>query len=115
MKEWIRSRCLWLDGQFQSKSLVLGIEEFFEPKRSLTIFPNPAVSNSLVRYEVISKGQVEINLYDLSGKKIHELVNENQSVGEYQVSLNRQLSQGVYILDYRLNGIPVDRIKVVVQ
>jgi hypothetical protein len=32
MKEWIRSRCLWLDGQFQSKSLVLGIEEFLNLK-----------------------------------------------------------------------------------
>jgi hypothetical protein len=69
MKDWIRSRCLWLDGQFQSKSLVLGTEAFFEPKQSLTIFPNPISSQSQVKYEVLLKGQVEINLYDLSGKK----------------------------------------------
>jgi hypothetical protein len=62
----------------------------------------------------MTKGQVEINLYDLSGKKVHEVVNENQSVGEYQVPLNK-LPQGIYILDYRLSGIPVDRIKVVVE
>jgi hypothetical protein len=63
----------------------------------------------------MTKGQVEINLYDLSGKKVHEVVNQNQSVGEYQVPLNRQFPQGIYILDYRLGGIPVDRIKVVVE
>lgn len=115
MKDWIRSRCLWLDGQFQSKSLVLGTEAFFEPKQSLTIFPNPISSQSQVKYEVLLKGHVEINLYDLSGKKVHEVVNENQSVGEYQAPFNKLLPQGIYILDYRIGGIPVDRIKVVVQ
>ena len=47
-----------------------------------------------------------IEIYNLTGKKIHTLVNENQNIGSYEYNFNaKQLgySSGIYLLKIKYN------------
>ncbi len=112
LKEWIRSRSVWLDAQFESKAIVLGNEPLAVTRPSLEVFPNPIQTHSQVRYEVLEKGFVQLDLYDLAGQKVQTLVAENQAAGTYTIPLNAILQHKAYIVDYQHNGIPIERTKI---
>ncbi len=112
LKEWIRSRSVWLDAQFESKAIVLGNEPLAVARPSLEVFPNPIQTHSQVRYEVLEKGFVQLELYDLAGQKIQTLVAENQAAGTYTIPLNATLQHKAYIIDYQHNGMPIERTKI---
>ena len=64
-------------------------------------YPNPFNSNTIINYEISISAFVSINVYDVLGNEIVQLVNEIKSPGKYQVtfdinSLHRTLSTGVY-------------------
>lgn len=113
MKEWIRTRTLWLDSQFQEFALTLGNEQILEQNKPLKLFPNPVENETKVEYKVFKKGNVSINLYDLNGKLIKVLVDEIQNTDTYQLSLSLEnQATGTYIINYHIDNIPIDRIKV---
>eukprot|EP01136_Pigoraptor_vietnamica_P032980 Opistho-1_new@95423 len=113
MKEWIRTRTLWLDSQFQTFALTLGNEDFLEKEKPIKVFPNPVESETTLEYQVFKKGNVSIILHDINGKVIKTLVEEFQNTDTYQIPLNlRNLSTGSYILNYQLDGIPIERVKL---
>ncbi len=113
IKEWIRTRTLWLDSQFQTFALTLGNEDFLEKEKPIKVFPNPVESETTLEYQVFKKGNVSIILHDMNGKIIRTLVEEFQNTDTYQISLNLgNLSTGSYILNYQLDGIPIERVKL---
>jgi hypothetical protein len=60
-------------------------------------YPNPFNPTTTIDYEVAKNSVVKIELYDLLGQKIRELVNQRQAPGKYQVKLDASdLSTGVY-------------------
>jgi photosystem II stability/assembly factor-like uncharacterized protein len=64
-------------------------------------FPNPFNPVTTIRYSLPGTGHVRLSIYDMMGREIKELVNENQNAGRYEVMLNAGLfSSGVYY--YRL-------------
>ncbi len=69
-------------------------------------YPNPVSSRTTIKYSIASPCQVELKLYDITGRHVATLVNENQKPGNYQVNWNirnvseRRLPNGVYF--YRL-------------
>jgi uncharacterized lipoprotein YddW (UPF0748 family) len=53
----------------------------------------------VVCYEIPSNGHINISLFDLTGSKILELMNQQHLAGEYQVTLpSGALKKGMYIL-----------------
>ncbi len=70
--------------------------------------PNPVVSHTTIKYSIANPCKVELKLFDVTGRKLTTLVNENQKPGHYQVhwdihSLSeKQLPNGVYF--YRLTA-----------
>jgi hypothetical protein len=49
---------------------------------------------------------VKISVYDLLGKEVMEVVNENQTAGEHQRTLNTENFQnGIYFVKMNVNGI----------
>lgn len=113
MKEWIRTRTLWLDSQFQTFALTLGNEVFLEKEKPIKVFPNPVESETTLEYQVFKKGNVSIILHDINGKAIKTLVDEFQNTDTYQIPLNLgNLNTGSYIINYQLDGIPIERIKL---
>jgi hypothetical protein len=66
-------------------------------------YPNPFNSVTKVMFNVPSLSAVKLNVYNLLGEKITELVNEKLNPGKYEVAWKADtFSSGVYF--YRLNA-----------
>jgi len=71
-------------------------------------FPNPFNPSTAISYAIRRPGPVVLSIYDLRGRKVRSLVNEQQSAGTYTVvwqgrdDEGRQLGSGVYF--YRIDA-----------
>lgn len=66
-------------------------------------YPNPFNPGTNIQYTVGSKQFVSIKIYDVLGREIATLVNEEKQPGEYKISFNgSNLSSGTYF--YRLRA-----------
>jgi photosystem II stability/assembly factor-like uncharacterized protein len=64
-------------------------------------FPNPFNPGTLINYQLAENGQVQIKVYDVLGKEVVTLVNENKQAGKYQIRFDASsLPSGVYF--YRI-------------
>lgn len=60
-------------------------------------FPNPFNPSTSIYYEINNRQFVTIKVYDVLGKEIAILVNEEKSVGNYKVEFNASnLASGIY-------------------
>src|SRR4030095_14539766 len=60
-------------------------------------YPNPFNPNTIIKFDVKYPGFVTLKVYDIVGKEIAVLVNENLHAGSYQTNFNSgNLSSGVY-------------------
>ena len=68
-------------------------------------YPNPFNPTTTIRYSILKQSLVSISIYDLLGREIKELVNENKSSGNYTISFDAsELTSGIYF--YRLQATP---------
>jgi len=78
-------------------------ENSLEAEQLLSNFPNPAQDETTVRFSSLG-GNVEIRLYDQSGKELLLLVNEKYPYGLHEIKLDTSsLAQGVYFIQM-ING-----------
>jgi hypothetical protein len=65
-------------------------------------YPNPVSHGTVIKYSIANPCKVELILYDITGRQVAVLVNENQKLGYYQVNWDihnvseKQLPNGVY-------------------
>jgi len=65
-------------------------------------YPNPFNPTTLIQYEVKESGLLKLEVYNILGNKIRELVNEVKGSGSYNVVFDgANLPSGIYI--YKLN------------
>ncbi|MEO8514321.1 MAG: carboxypeptidase regulatory-like domain-containing protein [Ignavibacteria bacterium] len=65
-------------------------------------YPNPFNPQTKIRFELKSSSFAELKIFDILGREVKTLVNENLKAGEYEVSFNAvNMPSGVYF--YRLN------------
>ena len=61
-------------------------------------YPNPFNPNTTIRYEIPDQGIVTLKLYDVLGREVSTLVNQNKSPGNYEIKFNgTSFSSGVYL------------------
>lgn len=73
-------------------------------------FPNPFNPVTTINYSLPNNGFVTIRVYDLLGKKVAELVNENQEAGNYSVTFDAlNLPSGIYIYTLKVNDFIQNR------
>lgn len=114
MKEWVRQRGVWLDGQLKVWGQPLANEEEIVSESLLKVFPNPFEGETNLEYKVTKKGKAKISLYDFTGKLVSVLSNEEKSVNTHQIKINSEtLQSGTYIIDYQLDENPIERIKMI--
>lgn len=64
-------------------------------------YPNPFNPSTNISYYLKTYGLTKLSVYDITGKLIEVLVNENQSPGQYRIPFNgKNLCSGIYV--YRL-------------
>jgi hypothetical protein len=71
-----------------------------EQKESFSITPNPVTSQTTINYSLNELSDVTISLYDISGKLVKVICDENQTTGNYNrpLSVNGKVKPGVYFV-----------------
>jgi hypothetical protein len=89
--------------------------ELKENGYSLSVYPNPVTTSSIVSYKIKSAAHVVLNLYDEKGQQVSTIVDETLSPGEYSATLKAEtLPSGIYICVLVIDGKIMARTKVVV-
>lgn len=66
-------------------------------------YPNPFNPTTNIKYSITKESQVTLKVYDVIGREVVTLVNQNQKAGSYEVNFNAsKLASGVYI--YRITS-----------
>ena len=67
-------------------------------------FPNPFNPATTINYQMPENGFVTLKIYDILGKEVETLVNEQKTQGRYLVNFDAsRLASGVYIYQIRVN------------
>jgi len=107
----------FFSGDFMIRAIVhtsTGVKEILTPFRqsqySIQVFPNPMRRTGTISYSVPRKTDVAINIYDISGRLINNLMNSNVSAGSHAVSWDKKdvngavVPQGVYFYNFITPG-----------
>jgi hypothetical protein len=74
-----------------------GILGLSSPNVIMTTYPNPFTGGNTIQYHVETTAQVVISLYDINGRLVKTLVNQQQAPGDYTVDWNgNSLGEGTY-------------------
>ncbi len=67
-------------------------------------YPNPFNPVTTINYQIPKSGRVVLKVYDILGKEIATLVNEEKEIGRYSVNYDaNKLSSGVYLYELVAN------------
>nr|WP_276611349.1 FG-GAP-like repeat-containing protein [Fodinibius halophilus] len=86
-----------------SENILKGIAESLAPQQ-ITLnqnYPNPFNPQTTIRFGLNKKADVQLAVYDILGRKIHTLIDENRSAGWYEIPFDgSRLASGTYF--YRI-------------
>ncbi len=83
--------------------------------------PNPFNPSTTISFTLPEPGTAELTIYDITGRKVRELVSERRSAGTHSVvwdgrdSLERAVSSGVYLSRMTANGRTATRKMLLVR
>ncbi|RJQ57317.1 MAG: T9SS C-terminal target domain-containing protein [Stygiobacter sp.] len=99
---------IWGDvfASMQNNALAMTKAEIEVPTEySIGNYPNPFNPTTTINYQLPKDGMVTIKVYDIIGKEVAVLVNEQKSAGYYKVDFNAStLTSGVYIATIQASG-----------
>ncbi|MBP6625563.1 MAG: fibronectin type III domain-containing protein, partial [Chitinophagaceae bacterium] len=81
-------------------------------EETFTVYPNPTTGMITLAYTLQTDDHVDIVMYDLTGRKIQSLQNQDQQKGEYKIQFDmKSLNQasGVYLIRLKTNSQDVKR------
>jgi len=77
-------------------------------------YPNPFNPTTIIKYQITKRCNVKLLVYDITGKEIMSLVNEEQTTGLYKVDFSGiNYSSGVYFYSLIVDGQLVDTKKFI--
>ena len=83
---------------------------------NISFYPNPVVNEAYISYKLHSLSQVEINIYDMSGKMVHQILKQKQTYGKYiqkiEVDLLK-LKKGNYVCELKVDGTTKKSVKFI--
>lgn len=81
---------------------------------SVNVFPNPAVNEAAVSFELTNSADVTLTVTDLAGKVVYTNVLGNTAAGQHSVGINTAaLAGGVYAVNFSANNAVVTKKLVV--
>jgi hypothetical protein len=67
-------------------------------------YPNPFNPSTKIKYQIPEDGIVTLKIYDILGKEVATLVNEQKTIGRYEINFDASnLASGVYIYRIQVN------------
>lgn len=104
-----------------SYDIISGIEEpDSKSMKILHIYPNPVTSNTKISFEVSANSKVTIRLFDLNGRCVTDLCNQDFSTGKHTLTFDlttsngREISPGVYYLKL-ITDYSTETVKVIIK
>jgi len=77
-------------------------------------YPNPFNSTTVITYSVPIRSFINLNIYDITGRLIKQLVNNEQSAGYYSLAVNlEELSSGIYLYTLLSNDKIINTRKLI--
>lgn len=103
------------NGLFQVE-IITGVEELPYSNLNFSLsqnYPNPFNPTTMIQYTVSKMEFVTIKIYDVLGKEVATLVNEEKNAGNYSIGFDgSKLSSGVYLYKLR-QGKYIDTKKMI--
>ncbi len=72
--------------------------------QNISVYPNPFVSQTAIRYSLNANENVRLSVYDVSGKLVRTLVNHEQPLGNYSIiwdgrdNREEKIGSGIYFI-----------------
>jgi hypothetical protein len=67
-------------------------------------YPNPFNPTTVISYQIQQQGFVSLKIFNLLGKEIATVINEEKPAGKYEVDFSAKgLASGVYIYRMKVN------------
>lgn len=84
------------------------------PMAAMIAYPNPFTNEVNFKYKLASKGKVQIQISDLSGRTVQVINESEQSAGEHVTRWNNNgLPNGNYVAQLSVNGQKMNFVKLV--
>jgi len=72
---------------------------------NITCYPNPFTQSTLIDFNLAQSQKVKLDVYNISGKKINTLINQQLETGNHQIKFeNNKLQEGVYFIKLVTNN-----------
>ena len=79
-------------------------------------FPNPFNPVTQIKYSIVDNGIVTLKIYDVLGREIATLVNEEKAAGNYEVRFDAsQLSSGIYLYTLQVGNFTQTRKMILLK
>jgi hypothetical protein len=78
---------------------------------NLDINPNPAVSALTISYFLPADGHVELEIRNIVGERIEELLNDYETMGSHNLRTTPQFNPGVYLVTMTFQTMTEENIK----
>ncbi len=101
--------------------VLVGIDQFASDTRPTSYaleqnYPNPFNPSTEITYTLPESGNVELKVYDLSGREVDVLVQEHQSAGSYRLTLDgSHMSSGIYIYSLNAGSVHLTRKMILLK
>ncbi len=104
---------------FVGIAIISGVNnEWVSQFDQVAVYPNPFSSEFAIDYQLKEAAEVNIELFDLSGKKVAQILNANQTAGnhhfDYQIE-EGSLEAGIYILNLSADGTTYSKTVVSIK
>ncbi|MEO6693987.1 MAG: T9SS type A sorting domain-containing protein [Ignavibacteria bacterium] len=79
-------------------------------------YPNPFNPKTIISYQLAAAGHAALRIFNMSGKEITTLVNENQNAGNYEVEFDAEhLPSGIYFYELKTEAYSVTKKMILIK
>ncbi|OGU34402.1 MAG: hypothetical protein A2068_12445 [Ignavibacteria bacterium GWB2_35_6b] len=73
-------------------------------------YPNPFNPSTTIRYSIPVESKVSLKIFDMLGREVAELVNQNQASGNYEAKFDAsRLASGIYFYRLETSGTSISK------